>query len=105
MKSKFLSHLKRTNSRNEINTLSSVIDVEDKDSFCRRAQEIAFFFLQSHELINPITLARSSCYIALKEVKSEPEAARAIETIRHNNGQENKWFMHLVPIIEKGLPT
>ena len=102
MKSNYLLKVKEKNSRNEIYSICALIDVVDRDSFCLRAEKIATSFLRENELINPITLARSSCYIALKEISSEPETQ--IEVIRYNNGHENKWFMHLVPVIEKRLP-
>jgi len=102
MKTNYLLKVKEETSRKEINSISSLIDVADRASFSVRAEEIASIFLQSNNLINPITLARSSCYIALTEISSEPETQ--IETIRNNNGRENKWFMHLVPMIEKELP-
>jgi len=104
MASKFLVQVKESTTRKEIRTISKILEIDtSEEEFIKRAEEIAFYFLNINELINPITLARSSCYLALKQHSKNPETQ--IHLIRNNNGHENKWFVYLAPIMEKEIET
>lgn len=87
----------------EIESMARNICGESEKSLKISAMSIAKSYLTVNSLVNPITLARSSFYIALKEIDRHPETK--IKQIINNNEKTNKWWMYLVPIIEKHLKT
>ena len=84
----------------EVDRLVQVVGWNDKE-LKERAIIIAKAFLKFNKHVNPITLARASFYIALKE--RDPLAYKKIELITNNGGRKNYWWRYLVSPIEKSL--
>ena len=85
----------------EIDSIIQTLYGEKKDELRNDAETIAKSYLKLNGLADPITLARSSFYIAMKKVDENPTSK--IKIIKNNNGKMNKWWIHLVPIIENQL--
>jgi len=85
----------------EIKGITQTVFGDRHERIETNANDIARRYLEINKLVNPITLARSSFYIALKKESSNPNSK--IQLIKHNNGRENKWWIHLVPIIEQQI--
>jgi len=98
---KFLVHQTETLASKEIETIMQTVLGEKNETLKENAEQIVRSYIKINEVINPITLARSSFYIALKEMYPDPESK--VKMIINNNGKTNKWWMHLVPVIEKQL--
>jgi len=85
----------------EIVSISKVIGVESNQDVIESAIKIAKSFLKANKLIEPITLARASFYIAAKE--QQELTKEKIRSLIHNNGTTNRWWMYLVPLVERNL--
>ncbi len=83
----------------EIIGISKAIGVESNRDMIERAMTIAADFLKTNSLTEPITLARASFYIAIKDCEGLTE--KEIKILIHNNGKTNRWWMYLVPLIER----
>lgn len=87
--------------RKEIASIAQAIGVGSDEELKQSAMNVAKSFLETNELAEPITLARASFYVALKKNRPHPE--REVKSIIHNNGTPNRWWIYLVPIMEKSL--
>lgn len=85
----------------EIDSIMHTLYGENKNELKNDAETIAKSYLKINGLTDPITLARSSFYIAMKKVDEDPTSK--IKVIKNNNGKKNKWWIHLVPIMENQL--
>jgi len=83
----------------EIISISKAIDVEADRDIIEKAMKIATDFLNANSLTEPITLARASFYIAIKD--SQRLTQEGIKLLIHNNGKTNRWWMHLAPLVER----
>ena len=85
----------------EVSSILKTLYGDIKEDIKESAEDIAKFHLKQNYLADPITLARSSCYLALKKFDLDPKSK--IRIITNNNSQKNKWWIYLVPIIEQQL--
>lgn len=83
----------------EIFSIGKEIGVESKREIIENAQKIASDFLKNNNLTEPITLARASFFVAMKE--SERLTEKEIMSIIHNNGKTNRWWLYLAPLVER----
>jgi len=85
----------------EIEEISKTIESSLKEKIKEKALEIAFEYLQKNAKSDPVTLARASFYIALKEYKCVTE--KNVNQLINNNGKRNRWWLYIIPLVEKGL--
>ena len=83
----------------EVESISRAVESSRTEEISRKAKEIVGSYLVINQLVNPVTLARSAFYIALKEYDEDPRGK--IQSIKNNNGHPNKWWIHLFPTVEK----
>lgn len=85
---------------NEIVSISETIGVElNRSVIEENARKIALDFLEENRLTEPVTLARASFYIAMKD--SLNPTLENIKSLIHNNGKTNRWWIYLAPLVEK----
>jgi hypothetical protein len=83
----------------EIESITDTLLTTNKEQLKHAAERIATTYLREHQAADPITLARSSVFLALKNQVTDPESNTAL--ITNNNGKINHWWVYLVPILEK----
>lgn len=83
----------------EIISIGKEIDLESNPDIIESAKKIASDFLKENNLTEPITLARASFYVAVKESLELTE--ENIKSLIHNNGKTNRWWIYLAPLVEK----
>lgn len=88
--------------RQEISAIAGATGVSSKQ-VAEDALKVARSFLALDELAHPVTLARASFFIALKKSVKNPEGK--IQAIIHANGQPDRWWVYLVPVIERQIAT
>jgi len=87
----------------EVTSIAETIGAGSDEGLKQKAMGIAKSFLKSNKLVEPVTLARASFYLALKDNDSHPE--RTIKSIIHNSRTTNRWWMYLLPTMEKDLTS
>lgn len=87
--------------RKEIKEISGITCVEKESEVEEMAQKIAFDFFENHTHSDPVTVARASLFIALKNYKCTSE--KTVQILINNNGKMNRWWLRLLPIIEKRM--
>jgi len=85
----------------EIEGISKTIDNRLKEEIKVKALEIAFEYLKNNANSDPVTLARASFYIALKEYKCAAE--KNVNQLINNNGKRNRWWLYIIPLVERAL--
>ena len=92
-------HVSENMTHEEIISISKGAGLESNQEIVENAKRIAMGFLKENDLTEPITLARASFYVAIKE--SVGVTDEIIKLLIHNNGKTNRWWMYLVPFVEK----
>lgn len=85
--------------RKEVKSIADVVSADSKETLTKDAESIAQCFLQANILADPVTLARASFYLALKDKRMSSKDS--IKRIIHNNGTKNEWWTYLVPVLAK----
>lgn len=87
--------------RKEIDSISDSFSSKSKEVIKEKAEKIALSYLATNKVVHADTLARSSFYIALKQFDSQADSK--INLLINNNGKTNRWWLYLVPILQKYL--
>lgn len=87
--------------KREIKEIATITCRENEADIEEMATKIAFEFFEKHINSDPITVARASLFIALK--KHQCTSEENVSILINNNGKKNRWWLHLLPIIEKQL--
>jgi len=88
--------------RTEINSIAEALGAGSNETLKRNAMTTAKSFLKTNKLADPITLARASFYVALK--KTGENAEEKVKLIIDNNGNTNRWWLYIIPMLEKHFP-
>jgi len=99
---KFSWVIKRIISK-EIENTAKVVQTASDKVLKQKALDIATFYLEIKRVVDPITLARAAFYVALKETGCDSRIKR--ETMIRGNGDKNRWWIYLVPVLERYLAT
>ncbi|MCJ7759667.1 hypothetical protein MUP59_00790 [Candidatus Bathyarchaeota archaeon] len=85
--------------RKEVKSIADAVITDSKETLKKDAESIAQCFLLANSLADPVTLARASFYLALKD--NRMRCKDSVKKIIHNNGTKNEWWTYLVPVLEK----
>jgi L-rhamnose mutarotase len=89
--------------RSEIESVSRALALGEDKGLERNAMAIAERFLQWNKVADPITVARASFYVALKQV--DDSANEKVDAIIRNNGKKNRWWLYVAPMMESASST
>jgi hypothetical protein len=87
--------------KKEINEVLDITCKENKAEIIKMATKIAFDYFVDNVNSDPVTLARAAFFIALK--KYDCASDENVKILINNNGKKNRWWLHLLPIVEKSL--
>lgn len=87
--------------KREIIEISEIACPEKKSEISEMAKKIAFDYFLENVNSDPSTLARASFFIALK--KYNCASGENVKRLINNNGKKNRWWLNLLPIVEKSL--
>ncbi|MCJ7635838.1 hypothetical protein MUP77_26035 [Candidatus Bathyarchaeota archaeon] len=87
--------------KKEINEISGITCIEKRTEISEMATKIAFDYLAQNVNSDPVTLARAAFFVALKT--HDCASDENIRILMENNGKKNRWWLHLLPVLERSL--